>query len=538
MTPLKPWGGPFFEVGVFAILLAICASVYHGILSAPFIFDDWASIVENESIRQLIPPTWFGHQPRPVANLTFALNYAFGRLDVAGYHIVNVILHAACAQLGFLVSRRILKRADLALIATVLWTVHPLHTSVVTYTVHRYELCVALFMLGALYFFQKGLRTPAASGRFNTLSIACAVLACASKEVSIALPFLLLAYDRCFEAGGLWKALQLRPKYHLAAFATLGVLLVLQLSSPRNTSQGFGLGGLTSFDYARTELRVIPYYFRLAVWPDTLSFDYYDWPIAQTWGEVVLPAIFVFGLVALGILSWVRFPRVGFAAAVWIFILAPTSTFLPLKGELVAERRVYLPLFALSVLVVKGASCLATSLGKRRVMVAISVAVSLAFGARTIKRNRDFLTEEAAYRSVLDVRPMNVRARYHLANALHAQGKVDEALNEYLRAAAQEPNFVKCRSNAGVLLAVKGRLPEAEDQFLAAVRLEPANVEFRLNLVESRVLQGKWSAALKTLHRGLERNPANAALRERLVRVEQQVGQHCSTGEPRPSNCP
>jgi protein O-mannosyl-transferase len=520
------------------LLLGLVAVSYHDILAAPFIFDDIGDISNNQSIRRLLPPTWLYHQSRPLVVLSFALNYAAGRLEVGGYHSVNISIHAACAVLGFLIARRMLKSDVLALLASAIWAAHPLNTTVVTYTVHRYESSAALGMLGALYCFQRALEFGRNAAHWRIASLIGAALACASKEVSVALPFLLLAYDRCFAAGTFRSALRLRYQYHLASFATLGIVALLWRLGEKYPTQGFGMPDLTPLDYARSQPGVIVHYLRLALWPDALCFDYFDWPVARSLREVALPAAILAMLGAGASFAWIRKPQVGFVAAVWLFILAPTSSFLPLKGELVAERRVYLPLFALIALLVAGANRLATSRQRFGVLVAISAVAVGALTARTIVRNRDFATQESAYRSVLALRPNNVRARYHLALVLHAQGNDDIALQEFLRAATREPRCSFCQNNAGTLLAQKHELSEAEARFLAAVRAEPSNTTYRLNLVETRLLQGKWAAALNTVRRGLDREPSNPELQSSLHRVETEVAKQCPAGLPRSADCP
>ena len=72
-------------------ILVAAGAVYANSLDGPFIYDDQAYIVENESIRQLWPATWMEQRMahRPVGAFTFALNYALGGLDVVGYHVVK-----------------------------------------------------------------------------------------------------------------------------------------------------------------------------------------------------------------------------------------------------------------------------------------------------------------------------------------------------------------------------------------------------------------------------------------------------------------
>ena len=81
---------------VFVVLL-----IYSNTLDVPFYFDDEPNIVENPNIRLIglslkdITGACFKSAcpNRPVANLSFALNYYFHQYDVMGYHVINIVIH-------------------------------------------------------------------------------------------------------------------------------------------------------------------------------------------------------------------------------------------------------------------------------------------------------------------------------------------------------------------------------------------------------------------------------------------------------------
>src|SRR5215471_13140603 len=98
-----------------AVIVLAGALAYWNSLSGPFILDDQGAIVENVNIRQLWPLTQVLFPPanssvagRPVVNLSFAVNYALGELDVRGYHLLNLAIHLICALLAFGILRRTL----------------------------------------------------------------------------------------------------------------------------------------------------------------------------------------------------------------------------------------------------------------------------------------------------------------------------------------------------------------------------------------------------------------------------------------------
>ena len=150
-------------VAIVATLLGIA---YANALDGAFVFDDEVSIVENSSIRRLLPlgDVLFTkaeggrtHDSRPLLNLSLAVNYAAHGLWRPGFRVVNLAIHLGNTLLVFDVARRLLRLNGwrgtdarlLAGITAVLWAVHPLHTAVNTYVIQRAESLAAFFILAA-----------------------------------------------------------------------------------------------------------------------------------------------------------------------------------------------------------------------------------------------------------------------------------------------------------------------------------------------------------------------------------------------------
>ena len=145
------------------VLILAVFLVYSNTFRASFHFDDTPHIVENYQIRNLgnIPEILKGQ--RGVTMATFALNYAAGGLNVVGYHIVNISIHAVAAVLAyFLVFLTLGSLTEdetwakrIAAYSALLFAVHPVQTQSVTYIVQRMESLASLFYLAALLFFVK-----------------------------------------------------------------------------------------------------------------------------------------------------------------------------------------------------------------------------------------------------------------------------------------------------------------------------------------------------------------------------------------------
>src|SRR3990172_13023893 len=127
---------------IFLFFSLIGTIVYYNAIKNPFFYDDIHHITTNPHIRTLSSiPSFFtdsrtfsnvksgggeGLHYRPLVMLTYSLNYWLGRLNPAGYHIVNLGFHVGSAFLLFLVVYSLLNRAFFAALAAgLIFLVHP-----------------------------------------------------------------------------------------------------------------------------------------------------------------------------------------------------------------------------------------------------------------------------------------------------------------------------------------------------------------------------------------------------------------------------
>jgi hypothetical protein len=166
------------------VFVGICT--YWNSLEVPFVWDDTTAIVNNRTIREglwhaVIPPAETPVARRPVVNVSLALNYALGGLDVTGYHVLNLGVHLLAALVLFGIIRRTLSgdrlgerwgavAADVALIATLWWMLHPIASEVIDYTTQRTSSMMGLFFLLTLYCAIRALDSPRRA-RWHALAV-------------------------------------------------------------------------------------------------------------------------------------------------------------------------------------------------------------------------------------------------------------------------------------------------------------------------------------------------------------------------------
>jgi tetratricopeptide (TPR) repeat protein len=545
------------------VLAAAAFAAYANSFAVPLVFDDEHSIRDNATIRQiwplgrvLAPPDASGVRGRPILNLSFAVSYRLSALEPWGHHAVNLAIHGLAALVLFGLVRRTLLveslRPDLgaasyflALAVALLWTLHPLQTESVTYLVQRGESLMGLFYLLTLYCAVRAIGTGSNRG-WTAAAIAACALGMGTKEVMASAPIMVLVYDRLLLSGAFSRAVKRNRGLYLGLAATWIVLGWLFAITPHASSIGMKFGDLTPLDYLRTQSSVILHYLRLSLWPSDLSF-YYLWPVSRDWPDYG-PAMGIVAAIAGGsFMAWRRHPAVCVAGAWFFLILAPTSSIVPIRTEIAAEHRMYLPLASVIALVVTcGFSCwrrleIGAGIGRivgNTLLGVVVLAAAITLGVLTRQRNEDYRDPAALWSGCIRRDPQNLVAMVNLGVTLQQRGDLDAAIGWYERAIERMPalgsriypadpsdvhnnlgfclyrkgrtteGMARCRealrirpdhagamTNIGIALAEQGRLEEAVAQYRRALELRPDQVEARYNLGLALARQGRLAEA-------------------------------------------
>jgi Flp pilus assembly protein TadD len=490
------------------LLVAVGIAIYANSLPNPFVFDDIPAIVDNYHIRQLWPlsesltaPPQVTVAGRPLVSFSLALNHALG---------ADVPRDLAGRAPGF------------AFAVALLWLVHPLNSEVVNYVVQRTESIMALCYLLTFYC---AIRAAAPGARRGAWS-AAAVLACAlgmfSKESMVSAPLALLLYDVAFGHGTPRERLAQRRGLYLGLAGCWLLLGAILWSGPRSETVGFAVG-ITAFDYLLNQGVIVFDYLKSAAVPYPLVFDYGDArPIALA--EALPGVLFVGATGIAALVAYLRRPPAGFAG-LWIFVtLAPTSSLVPIASEVGAERRMYLPLAGVLVIVVASLVRLLDRSGwegRRRARAAIGLLLvgATLLGAVTVRRNLDYRTHERIWRTAVAARPLNPRAHVNLGHALHVAGRDAEAVASYERALEIDPGYAQAHFNLGVLLAEQGDRDGAVARYRRALELNPDLTEVHHNLAAELGNRGELPEAIVHFREAVRLSPESVASRLHLARA-------------------
>ena len=531
--------------------LFVLFEAYGPALHGPFVLDDLYLLYADPTAPAVPLLKWLEFQ-RPLLMFSYWLNYQSGGSDPYIYHVTNLLLHFVVAIVVLWIAMRLLEwagvsgrmRVALAIFSSGIFLLHPLQTESVAYVASRSEVLSVLFYYSAYAVFIYSNRESMTWLR----AIAIVVLfgaAAASKEHTLTLPALILLTDFFWHRGGLKKNGALYGL--LAVVCVAGGVVVWKILLGANTA-GFRMKDLSPASYFFTQCRVLWTYVRMFFLPFGQNVDP-DIPLSA--GPFDHGAIYgLIALVALVAVAWIyrkRWPLASFGVLVFLLLIAPTSSVIPIR-DVLAERRVYLPFLGLILIVLEPLRRLQFPQA-----VAACATVLVASLVLTYQRSDVWSTPLTLWQDSVAKSPAKVRPRFQLAfaqaqlgdcvaavgnyeaasvlekpdylllvdwaNALDCAGKQNEAITVFARAINVDDN----RAEAYVgLSAVYGKLRRTEEAMNVLARAEAADptlVQIYLNRGGIYELLGNHAAAASEYRRAVSLDPANRAARESLRRL-------------------
>jgi tetratricopeptide (TPR) repeat protein len=519
---------------------------YHNSFAGTFVFDDRLHILGERRLNVLWPLWEALARRRPVVDYTLGINYAVGGDRLWVYHAVNVSIHILAGLTLFGVVRRTLLQVQLrerfgkasswlAAAAGMIWVAHPLQTQSVTYLIQRAESLMGLLYLLTLYCVIRGAQSgdgksaPARAVAWYLAAVLSCALGMGSKAVMVTAPIVVLLYDHAFMSQSFSQVFRRRWGLYAGLSATWGVLWACGLikgvlnTSNRTAHVGFGYKDITPLQYALTQFGVLVQYLKLSIWPHPLCLDY-SWPVARTLAATALPAAAITVLLGATLWALLRKPRLGFPGAWFFVILAPTSSFIPIK-DVFFEHRMYLSLAGVVVAAVLGGDQalryleqrLALESWTRRVFATAGVGlIAATLVCTTARRNQDYHNEVAMWRDVLTKRPSSGRAAENLGTALVGEGRMDDAVSILRDAVQLHSRSATAHNSLGFALVGLGRLDEAVPSFREALRLKPTFSRAYLNLGNALSDLGKREEAIELYRTALRLRPTYSEVRLNL----------------------
>jgi len=543
----------YFSYEILCFVLVVVA-VYWGTLDYPFHFDDRGNISDRSFIQisslsfDELKKVWFEsrNHDRPVANISFALNYYFHGLEVRGYRVVNIIIHLFAGIMLYyfirktlsipLIRDRLGEPRLIPFFTALIWLIHPLHTQSVTYIVQRMNSMAAMFFIMAMLFYVKGRLTPERIKKvlFYVVSFITGILALGSKQNSATLPFFILLYEWYF-----FQDLRLKTsKKQLFFIATLGGILAIILyfflgNSPLDRLfPDYGSRPFTMAERLLTQPRVVMHYISLLFYPTPgrLNLDY-DFPLSYSLFSPVTTFIaitIIIGMLGLALLTARKYRLYSFCILWFLGNLVIESSTIPL--EIIFEHRTYLPsmmvIFLLVILIHR-------FIEKRKVLIVCFVSVTLLFSYWTHTRNKVWQDELTLWTDTQKKSPNKARANLYLGILYTENDRIEEAIPVLKKALYLYMEEIRFQKNVnqvntafnlvalGAAYMKKGEYPEAIRYSKRALQYLPYDEFIHYNLGLCYLNIGRLQKAVSHLSWALELSQHQSSRVSMQAKVEE-----------------
>ncbi len=501
------------------VLAALAVGCYLPALSAGFVWDDEAftgaaAVRDWDGLWRI----WFspseiedeGHY-WPLVYTSFWLEHKLWGFAPAGYHAVNVLLHAVNALLVLRLAERLAVPG--AWLVAAVFAVHPLHVESVAWVIERKDLLSGLFYLSAFLAWLRFADAPRGGrgGRDYVLALALFAAGMLCKSIAVTLPaaFLIVSWwKRGRVTGG--DLLRTAPFFVVGAAMAVADVSFYEAREPLSL-------GYTAVERLQIAAHALWFYAGKLLWPDGLTAIYPHWevgagdPVAwgyvAAWAAVAAALWFLRGRVGRGPLAGVSF----FAVT-----LSPVLGFVDygyMQFSFVADRHQYLaglgPMAVFVGAAAVGAERLPSAVW-RRCAAGVAAAALVVLAALTWRHAGVYRDGVTLFAHVVAYNPTARFAQQNLGKALLDAGRLEEALAASRAAAGQAPDDVKAHANAGVALIRLGRLEEAEERLRHALSLDPRHPVVLQNLAESLRKQGRLDETLGYYRAAMEADPGSA----------------------------
>jgi len=506
-----------------------------------FVWDDQEFIVNNKTIREIFPLAHFFQKQglvtsgdiypttgsRPLMTLSLAIDYRVWKLDPAGYHLTNLILHLLCVWATALLAFQLTRAWTAAGMAAAVFSVLPAHAEAVIALLGRSDLLATLFVvIGFVAYLKSAVHSGPSSVTSDRLSSApviryrssmifyfssviCFLLACLSKETGMVLFGLIAGYELLFNPPRISR--RIIPR--LVPFLIIGLSYWLYRGQVlKGNTAGLEWWGGTPFNNYLMSFQAYAKYLWLILFPAVLSpmhmvpipagiFNFFS----------LLGLLLVLGTVILVAVAVKRDRVLGFGALWFAIAMLPIANILPIPGMIMAERWLYMPTAGLCLAAGFAAFRYSRKIpGIARVLGWILLLIILLiYSTRIFFWCPVWKTDESVARAVLKTSPKSHMALNNLGKVLLERGRISEAEILFRKALEQKPSYGVAHLNLAMVLRDQGRMEEAKVECQKAVEFSPGNPDAQNNLGVVLWRMGDLRTALVHFQEAIRLNPGS-----------------------------
>jgi tetratricopeptide (TPR) repeat protein/N-acetylneuraminic acid mutarotase len=532
-APAVTSGTPKARWVALALLSLVGLGVFAPTLRYPFVYDDDAFVVLNESIRSLKNLPFFftdtrtlafdqqlAHDNyRPLVTLSFAVNYALHGLDPLGYRALNLLLHITNGWLLFMLGLRLFSprqareaatpgsspelRANLAaFISAAVFLVHPVQVESVVFISSRSNVLSLAFFLTSLLVYLKREKS-------GSLSLALFGMGLLTKEMVIVLPAILVLWELYFgrstadRSGVMSRAAQAVGKA-LPYFILAGLYFGLRTYMLGRTGQsGYWAGSF--WPTMLTMSRGIAAYVKLMLVPYPLSLEYLFTVSRSVFEPKVLGSLlFLAGILFAAFRCRAVKPVLSFGIIFFFVGLLPVSNIIPIKA-VIQERFMYLSVIGFSLV----AGDLALMLSGQRSWV-IWPLMLMVYGTLTAFRSQDWRSGMALVKATLKTCPQSARMHYGLGRQYAAEGDFDKAAAEFKIALSIDPQYDEATRDLGRIALQEGDTETAIQNYRKTLQTKVNMGDALFNMGTAYLKAGKYAEAIQAFEQAMGGNIKDA----------------------------
>jgi len=545
------------KTGAFLFFLLFIFVIYSNMFDASWHLDDQPNIINNTYLHidsfhlETLVNTLFTdpHNPeilsekpyRPVACLTFAINWFFGQDQVFGYHIVNIFIHSLTAFFLFLFTLKLFNTPNLknyqsssfflALLSSILWAANPIQTQAVNYIVQRMTLLAAFFYILGMYSYINARLCKGVTRQCVWFGL-CPffyLLAFFSKQNAVMMPISLLLVEIIFFQD-LSNRKVLKNLWIMVVAVSMVVLLAGAIAIIKTDLLMIDLYQTRTFTLSErllTQPRVLLFYLSQIFYPAPARLSIaHDISVSTSllipW--TTLPSILiVFFMIGFSLFQIKRQPILSFSLLFFFLNHIIESSIIPL--ELIFEHRNYLPSFFLFLPISLFSYHAITFIRQKNRIIAIGILVLILsyivfFMTGTHLRNRVWKDDIALWTDALskapnDARPYNILGiklawgdasdhpnRFDMALQLFEQSLEKNMPSTYLKADVY--------GNMALVYFHNKQNPEkAFEYFKKALEMDSSSLKIRRDMAEALVIRRDFDNALHQVNILLSKNERN-----------------------------
>jgi protein O-mannosyl-transferase len=494
--------------GALALVVLISFVVFSPVLHNSLLnWDDDIYITNNPLIHSFLLKEIFSQYVsgnyHPVTILAIATQYHFFGLNPTGYHAVNLLLHLLNVILVFYSVFLLSDKMGVALIASLLFGIHPLHVESVAWAAELKDLLYTFFFLMSYIFYLKYTKTSKTI--FYIIALLVFSVSLLSKAMAASLPVLLLLTDY-FKGRkiNIKIILEKVPFFVLALFFGI-VALLAQKSAGAVQDAVISLPqGIVFASYG-----FITYLLKLVI-PFQLS-AFYPYP-ALVRGSIVIPGqYYVYLLLILILTSYIiyslRFSKkifFGFGFfAVTVFLVLQLW---PVGGTIMADRYTYIPSIGIFYLAGEGLYLLWNKKKLKWITVILLSVFTIFYSVKTYARCSVWNNDLTLWNDVISQHKTVVMAYYKRGVYLFNEKKYDEALADFNKSIEMNKTFAAAFYFRGEIFIHKEKYDRALDDFNKTLELNPNTISAYYNRGLAFMNEKMPDKALQDFNKTIELN--------------------------------